>query len=130
MIAGLQAKSDLMTGAKQSFQQRCAVCHGKNGEGNIGPNLTDDYWLHGGRLTQIYTTISEGVPAKGMLTWKNTLGPAEMLGLAAYVGTLHGTNPPNPKPPQGDKYLPEATPAASTPTAAAPTASGTAARGK
>lgn len=106
-INGFTAKPDMMASAKALFAQRCAVCHGQFAQGNIGPNLTDDYWLHGGRPTQIYKTITEGVPAKGMISWKTQLGAGQILALAAYVGTLHGSNPPNPKAPQGDLVKPE-----------------------
>jgi cytochrome c oxidase cbb3-type subunit 3 len=106
-ISGFAAKPDMMASAKALFAQRCAVCHGNAAQGNIGPNLTDDYWLHGGRPTEIYKTITEGVPAKGMISWKTQLGAGQILALAAYVGTLHGTNPPNAKAPQGDLVKPE-----------------------
>lgn len=101
-LIDLQQKSSMMAGAKALFQTKCSPCHGMNGEGNIGPNLTDDYWLHGNKLTDIYHTVMEGVPSKGMLSWKTQLGPAELLSVAAYVGTLRGSNPPNPKKPQGE----------------------------
>ena len=114
MIGGFAAKPDMMASASALFAQRCAVCHGQFAQGNIGPNLTDDYWLHGGRPTDIYRTITEGVPAKGMIAWKSQLGAGQILALAAYVGTLHGSNPPNPKAPQGDLVAPRA-PEAKTP---------------
>lgn len=117
-ILGFTAKPDMMVSAGALFAQRCAVCHGNAGQGNIGPNLTDDYWLHGGRPTEIYHTITEGVPAKGMISWKTQLGAGQILALAAYVETLHGTNPPNPKAPQGDLFKAEAVAAA--PAAPAP----------
>ena len=101
-IEGMTQNAGMMGSAKSLFAQKCVSCHGTRAEGNIGPNLTDDYWLHGGKPTDVYKTISEGVPAKGMIAWKTQLRPGEMLALAAYVGTLHGTNPPNAKPPQGD----------------------------
>jgi cytochrome c oxidase cbb3-type subunit 3 len=107
-ISGFTAKADMMLSAKALYAQRCAVCHGNAGQGNIGPNLTDDYWLHGGRPTEIYHTITEGVPAKGMIAWKTQLGAGQILALAAYVDSLHGTNPPNPKAPQGDAVKPQA----------------------
>jgi cytochrome c oxidase cbb3-type subunit 3 len=97
----------MMASAKGLFAQRCAVCHGLAGQGNIGPNLTDDYWLYGAKPTQIYHTITEGVPAKGMISWKAQLPAGQILALAAYVGTLHGTNPQNPKAPQGELVKPE-----------------------
>lgn len=103
MIFGIGHKQDLMKSTAGTFAAKCAVCHGAAGEGKIGPNLTDDYWLHGGRLTEIFHTISEGVLEKGMISWKTQMGPGEMLALAAYIGSLHGTNPPSPKAPQGPK---------------------------
>ena len=93
----------VMAGAAQVFASRCATCHGNRGEGKIGPNLTDVYWLHGGKPTQIYHTILEGVPEKGMQSWKMQLPPAQVLAMAAYVTTLQGTDPPAAKAPQGDK---------------------------
>jgi cytochrome c oxidase cbb3-type subunit 3 len=92
----------MMAGAEQLFQSKCSQCHGMNGEGSIGPNLTDDYWLHGQNLTDIYQTVADGVPAKGMLAWKNQLRPAELLSVSAYIGTLRGSEPADPKKPQGD----------------------------
>jgi cytochrome c oxidase cbb3-type subunit 3 len=97
----------LATGEKV-FAARCTSCHGFFGEGNIGPNLTDELWIHGGRLTQIYHTIMEGVPEKGMVSWKTQLPPADLLAVAAYVSTLQGTNPPNAKAPQGTHVDPAA----------------------
>ncbi len=93
-----------MAGAQQVFTARCAACHGPAGQGLIGPNLADDYWIHGtGRLTDILKVVSDGVPDKGMVPWKGVLKPGDLHAVAAYVGTLRGTTPPNPKPPQGTK---------------------------
>jgi len=83
------------------FQQNCRVCHGDQGEGKIGPNLTDDAWIHGGALLDIHRTIDQGVPEKGMLAWGKTLPPEDILVVAAYVGTRRGLNVPGPLPPQG-----------------------------
>ena len=69
-----------------------------------GPNLTDEYWLHGGKLTDIYDTVMEGVPAKGMLAWKKQLPLGDILAVSAYVGSLRGTTPTNAKPPQGEPF--------------------------
>ncbi|HJQ97727.1 MAG TPA: cbb3-type cytochrome c oxidase N-terminal domain-containing protein [Candidatus Polarisedimenticolaceae bacterium] len=102
-ILEVGTKGDVLAGARGLFAQRCAVCHGAAGQGNIGPNLTDDYWLHGGKPTDIHRTIAEGVPAKGMVAWKAQLPAGQILALSSYVVSLHGTNPPNPKAPQGDK---------------------------
>jgi len=103
-LLGLMDDDAMMAGGAQIFATKCAQCHGNNAQGNIGPNLTDNYWLHGGRLTDIYHTITEGVPSKGMLPWKNQLSPAEILSVAAYVGSLRGSNPASPKAPQGDLF--------------------------
>ena len=93
----------MATGASL-FVSKCAQCHGNKGEGNIGPNLTDGYWLHGGKLTDIYYTVTEGVPSKGMLAWKNQLGPAEILSVSAFVGSLRDSNPSPAKEPQGKSF--------------------------
>ena len=85
------------------FKERCAPCHGDHAQGVIGPNLTDDYWLHGGKIKQVFTTIKYGVAAKGMPTWENQLTPKQIADVANYVKSLHGSNPANPKAPQGDK---------------------------
>lgn len=90
-----------MAAAKETFATRCAACHGPEGQGIIGPNLTDDYWLHGGTLADIRRTITEGVPDKGMVPWKDALKPDELNRVAAYVASLRGSHPSNPKPPQG-----------------------------
>lgn len=100
-IVELRKDAPAMASAKEIFAARCLACHGPQGQGLIGPNLTDDYWMHGGRPTEILHTIAEGVPAKGMVPWKDQLKPDELRAMAAYVFTLAGTNPPNPKPPQG-----------------------------
>ena len=91
--------------AKEIFTTKCFACHGKLGEGGAGPNLTDDYWLHKGSLNDIYHTIKNGYPDKGMQSWATEYTPKEISYLASYVTTLHGTNPPNAKAPQGDLYI-------------------------
>jgi cytochrome c oxidase cbb3-type subunit 3 len=109
-LAALEKDAVVMAKAKEMFVTRCAPCHGDRGQGIVGPNLADEYWLHGGRLTEIYQTISEGVPEKGMVPWKTQLSPAEIAAMAAYVGTLRGTQPPNPKPPEGGKVAADGSP--------------------
>ncbi|PWB74129.1 hypothetical protein C3F09_04365 [candidate division GN15 bacterium] len=94
-------RSDLDTG-KAVFLKNCATCHGQFAEGKIGPNLTDDYWLHGAGMTNVVKTIKYGYPTKGMLAWRGELRPQQILQVASYVLSLHGSNPPNPKPPQGE----------------------------
>lgn len=89
---------------KQIFTTNCVPCHGSKGEGGIGPNMTDNYWIHGGKFSQIVNTIIVGVPAKGMISWERTLKPQQIKEVASFLVTLKGTNPPNPKDPQGTLY--------------------------
>lgn len=86
---------------KKTFTAYCASCHAPDGGGLIGPNLADAYWLHGGTITDIYKTVTNGVLAKGMPPWGKTLKPEQLSAVVAYVSTLQGTTPANPKPPQG-----------------------------
>jgi cytochrome c oxidase cbb3-type subunit 3 len=76
-------------------------CHGDRAQGVIGPNLTDDHFLHGHSLLEVYQTVSEGVPAKGMPAWKMQLTPVQVRSLAAFVGSLRGTHAPGGKAPEG-----------------------------
>ncbi len=89
---------------KAIFAANCVPCHGPQGQGIIGPNLTDNHWMHGNTLGDITRTITDGVPDKGMIAWKTVLNPQKIAQVAAYVKSLKGTNPPNPKPPQGQLY--------------------------
>lgn len=89
---------------KMLYLQNCAACHGKVGEGGVGPNLTDPYWLHGGGVKNVFKTIKYGVPENGMKSWKAELSPKNIQEITSYIQTLEGTNPPNGKAPQGDKY--------------------------
>ncbi len=88
---------------KKLFTINCIACHRQNGAGGIGPNLTDDYWLHGGSKLEIAKTISFGVAGKGMISWKSLFNPEQVGQLTAYVYSLKGTNPENAKQPQGVK---------------------------
>ncbi|MGN6398595.1 MAG: cbb3-type cytochrome c oxidase N-terminal domain-containing protein [Mucilaginibacter sp.] len=85
------------------FTQNCMACHGDHAQGNVGPNLTDDYWLHGGKINDVFKTIKYGVLAKGMPTWEKQLSPKQISDVANYVKSLHGTNPAGAKAPQGTK---------------------------
>jgi cytochrome c oxidase cbb3-type subunit III len=95
---------------KTIYMVNCASCHKNLGEGGIGPNLTDDYWLHGGSIKNIYATIKDGVPDKGMISWKTILKPEEMRDVSFFIMSLKGTNPPNAKAPQGTIWKEEAQP--------------------
>jgi cytochrome c oxidase cbb3-type subunit III len=98
--------ADLEAG-KKIFEMQCAPCHKPDGGGSVGPNLTDNYWLHGGSMKDIYYTIKVGVPAKGMIAWEQLLSPERMRNVSSYILTLVGTNPPGAKAAQGDLYEPE-----------------------
>ena len=99
----LTSPADLAAG-KAVFESTCFACHGKQGEGGVGPNLTDDYWLHGGSINDIFKTIKYGWPDKGMKSWKDDYSPSQIAQIASYVKSLHGTHPDNPKAPQGTLY--------------------------
>lgn len=86
---------------EEIFVTSCAPCHKKTGAGGIGPNLTDDYWLHGASINEIYKTIKYGVPEKGMIAWEAVLAPKQIRNVSSYILTLKGSNPPDPKAPQG-----------------------------
>jgi len=91
---------------KTIFSANCAVCHGPTGGGLIGPNLTDEFWLHGGGINNIFKTIKYGVPAKGMVSWEKTLTPKQISEVANYILSLEGSKPAGAKAPQGEKYEP------------------------
>ncbi|MCX6161927.1 MAG: cytochrome c class I, partial [Ignavibacteriae bacterium] len=76
-----------------------------NAGGTVGPNLTDQYWINGGGIRNVFSTISNGVPAKGMITWKTQLNPKQIQLVGSYVLSLQGTNPPNGKPPEGNIWV-------------------------
>jgi cytochrome c oxidase cbb3-type subunit III len=88
---------------KETFTTYCTACHGPNAGGTIGPNLTDEYWLHGGKPDQIYKTVRDGWPDKGMIAWAPSLGEQKVRAVAAYVLTLKNTNVAGGKAPQGEK---------------------------
>jgi len=92
-----------LSGGKALFATNCAPCHGANAEGKVGPNLTDEYWLHGGEVNHVYKTIKFGVNGKGMVAWKGKLSGKQILQVASYVLSLKGTKPANAKLPQGEK---------------------------
>jgi len=93
-----------LAAGKAIFTANCAPCHGPQGQGVIGPNLADEFWLHGDSFEEIQNTIANGIPDKGMIAWRATLGPEKIRQVAAYVVSLSGSNPPNPKPPQGTRH--------------------------
>ncbi|KAA3624060.1 MAG: acyl carrier protein [Bacteroidetes bacterium] len=93
---------------KEIFEANCAACHGTKGGGAVGPNHTDNYWIHGGSIQDVFKTIKYGVQEKGMISWQNQLRPEDIQKVASYVLSLQGTNPPNAKAPEGEFYNPSA----------------------
>ena len=100
----LSTESDLNAG-KAIFVEKCQQCHAADGGGGVGPNLTDEYWIHGGSIQDIFKTVKYGVPAKGMISWESQLRPNEMAQVSSYIKSLMGTQPANPKEPQGDVWV-------------------------
>ncbi|WP_200976967.1 cbb3-type cytochrome c oxidase N-terminal domain-containing protein [Echinicola sp. 20G] len=90
------------------FQNNCVACHAADGGGGVGPNFTDEYWIHGGSIKDVFTVIKYGVPDKGMIPWQDQLSPEEIQQVANFILSLKGTTPANPKEPQGELYTPEA----------------------
>ncbi len=88
---------------KEIFTANCVACHRADGGGQIGPNLTDEQWIFGGDIKSVFNIIMEGGrEGKGMVSWKATIKPSDIQKVASYVLSLQGTNPPNPKAPEGD----------------------------
>jgi len=99
-----EAKDAATLAAGQAiFTSNCVACHGDKAQGIVGPNLTDEYWLHGGKINNVFKTIKYGVPEKGMISWEKTLTPKQISDVANYIKSLKGSNPANPKAPQGEK---------------------------
>jgi cytochrome c oxidase cbb3-type subunit 3 len=96
-------QEQILAAGKVTFDKICYVCHGKFGEGLVGPNFTDEYWIHGNKPEDLKKVIVDGVIDKGMLSYKSQLSNKQIDQVIAYILSLQGTNPPNPKAPQGVK---------------------------
>lgn len=96
-----------LTSGKSIFEANCAACHAADGGGGVGPNLTDQYWLHGGSIQDVFSVVKYGVVSKGMVPWEDQLSPQEIQQVSSYILTLVGTTPANPKEPQGELFSPE-----------------------
>jgi cytochrome c oxidase cbb3-type subunit III len=87
------------------FVKNCAACHLADGGGTVGPNLTDEFWIHGGGVKEIFKSIKYGWQDKGMKSWKDDLSPKQIQLLTSFIRSLKGTHPAVPKAPQGDIYI-------------------------
>jgi len=87
------------------FQSTCAACHAKDGGGGVGPNLTDDYWLHGGSIQDVFKSIKYGWSDKGMKSWKDDFSPKQIADIASYIKSIKGSKPAAPKDKQGELYV-------------------------
>jgi cytochrome c oxidase cbb3-type subunit 3 len=100
MLAAGAENPELVTRGAEVFASRCTGCHTADGRGQIGPNLTDLYQLHGTTRLDLYATISGGAPGTAMIAWSEVMKPAEVIAVATFVATLRGKNLPG-KEPQG-----------------------------
>ena len=88
------------------YVANCKICHDEGGKGNSGPNLTDEYWKHGGGINNVFKTIKYGVPDKGMISWEKMLSPQMIQQVSSYIISLQGTNPEGGLPPDGELWVP------------------------
>ncbi len=101
---------EVLANGKAIYDRVCLACHAPEGQGLIGPNLTDNYWIHGGSISDVFRIVKYGVPQKGMIAWQSQLTPSEMRDVSSFILTFVGTtpkNPPPPKAPEGQLYTPE-----------------------
>ncbi|MBK9098393.1 MAG: c-type cytochrome [bacterium] len=96
-----------LNAGKAIYDANCIACHATDGGGIVGPNLTDDYWIHGGGIKNVFKVIKYGVVEKGMIAWQTQLNPNQMQEVASYIISLHGTTPAAPKQPEGEIWKEE-----------------------
>jgi len=104
-LLALAAAGSAVEEGKVVYDANCAACHRADGGGLIGPNLADSYYIHGGSPMEIHQVIAEGVLAKGMPAWDRILSPDQLNKVTVYVLSMHGTNPPDAKAPEGSEVL-------------------------
>ena len=107
-IATLEPSQDkvVIGEGQRIYLTYCAPCHRPDAGGLVGPNLCDDYWIHGSNYVDTVKTIINGVPAKGMITWRGVLKPGQIQAVSSYIYTLRGSNPKNPKPAENTVQAP------------------------
>lgn len=101
-LLALAQSSEVLKKGEAQYLGKCQTCHLADGGGLVGPNLTDDYWIHGNKMSDMVKVITEGVAAKGMPTWGPLMTEDEIIAVAAYIKSLHGKPVKNPKKPEGD----------------------------
>jgi len=89
---------------KTIYNNNCIACHSADGGGLVGPNLTDDYWIHGGGIKNIFKVVKYGVPEKGMISWQTQLNSNQIQEVSSFIISLHGKTPAAPKAPEGEKW--------------------------
>jgi cytochrome c oxidase cbb3-type subunit III len=99
--------TETLNAGRMIYNNNCVTCHGPEGGGMVGPNLTDNYWIHGGSIQDVFRIIKYGVPEKGMIPWQQQLNPKQIQDVSNYVVSLRGTNPSNAKQPEGEKFIEE-----------------------
>jgi cytochrome c oxidase cbb3-type subunit 3 len=111
LLAGVNDPEVVELG-RSRFVKNCASCHGALAQGLIGPNLTDEYWLHGGKVAQVFQVVVKGVAAKGMPPWGRAIAPEEIAALTSYIRSIQGSNPPDAKQAEGERFEAEPVPGA------------------
>lgn len=113
MVAGIDENTVVfdesaaaLASGKAIFETNCVACHASDGGGGVGPNLTDEYWIHGGSIADVFRIVKYGVVEKGMIPWQDQLSPEQMQQVSSYILTMKGTTPAIPKEPQGELYIP------------------------
>jgi len=99
----ITSESGVISAGQAIYNANCVACHGDKGQGVVGPNLTDEFWVHGGKISSVFKTIKYGVPEKGMISWEKTLSPKQISEVSNFVLSLKGSKPANAKAAQGDK---------------------------
>jgi len=100
----LVTDADQLADGKAIYEKNCVACHAVNGGGGVGPNFTDDYWIHGNSINEVFKVVKYGVPEKGMIPWEAQLNPEQMQNVASYIlNEFAGKNVEGGKEPQGEK---------------------------